>query len=85
MLVLRSLLFVPANRANMIERALSLPADVVVLDLEDSVPPAEKEVARQGLGQTIASLKAAGRAVHVRVNHPDTGPRARRPRRRRLR
>lgn len=73
MLVMRSLLFVPANRANMIERAHQTLADVIVLDLEDSVPAAEKDAARQGLRDAIASLKAAGKSVHVRVNHLDTG------------
>jgi citrate lyase subunit beta/citryl-CoA lyase len=73
MLVMRSLLFVPANRANMVERAHQAPADVIVLDLEDSVPAAEKEAARRGLREAIVSLKAAGKSVHVRVNHIDTG------------
>ncbi len=73
MLIMRSLLFVPANRPNMIERARSLAADVVVLDLEDSVPPAEKQAARDALPAAIDSLKQAGRLVHVRVNHPDRG------------
>ncbi len=73
MLVMRSLLFVPANRANMVARAHSAGADVVVLDLEDSVPAAEKEAARSGLADAIASLKAAGRSVHVRVNQVESG------------
>jgi len=73
MLVMRSLIFVPANRPNMVQRAHGLAADVIVLDLEDSVPPAEKEAARSGLREAIASLKAAGRQVHVRVNHMETG------------
>ena len=41
MLVMRSLLFVPAHRESMVARARSSEADVVVLDLEDGVPPAE--------------------------------------------
>jgi citrate lyase subunit beta/citryl-CoA lyase len=70
---MRSHLFVPANRANMVEKAHQIPADVIVLDLEDSVPPAEKEAARAGLRDAIASLSAAGKTVHVRVNHLSTG------------
>jgi citrate lyase subunit beta/citryl-CoA lyase len=73
MLLMRSLLYVPANRPNMVERAHTTPADVIVLDLEDSVPPHEKEAARGALPAAIASLKEAGKTVHVRINHPDTG------------
>ena len=73
MLVMRSLLFVPANRANMVAHAHETPADVIVLDLENAVPPAEKDSARQALRPAIESLKVAGKTVHVRVNHLDTG------------
>ncbi|MPZ50443.1 MAG: hypothetical protein GEU75_14275 [Dehalococcoidia bacterium] len=72
-LLLRSNLFVPANRANMVEKAHQIPADVIVLDLEDSVPPGEKEAARGALAGAIASLSAAGKTVQVRVNHLSTG------------
>jgi citrate lyase subunit beta/citryl-CoA lyase len=70
---MRTLLFVPANRPNMVAHAHQTPADVILLDLEDSVPPGEKSAARTGLHESIQSLKAAGKMVHVRVNHPDTG------------
>ncbi len=73
MLLMRSLLFVPANRENMVERAHQAQADVIVLDLEDSVPPAEKEAAREIVKKAVPSLKAAGKTVHVRVNHLETG------------
>jgi citrate lyase subunit beta/citryl-CoA lyase len=46
---------------------------VICLDLEDSVPPAEKQAAREGVRASIESLKAAGKSVHVRVNHLETG------------
>ena len=42
MQLLRSLIFVPGNRANMLERALEFNADIIMVELEDSVPPAEK-------------------------------------------
>jgi len=64
----RSLIFVPGIRENMIEKARSFDADVIVLDLEDSVPPAEKEQARQIVRRAIPTLAALGHAVHVRVN-----------------
>ncbi len=73
MLLMRTLLFVPANRENMIERAHGAQADVIVLDMEDSVPPAEKMTARDLVRKNLPSLRAAGKTVHVRVNHLDTG------------
>jgi citrate lyase subunit beta/citryl-CoA lyase len=42
----RSFLYVPANREKFLDKARDLPADALLLDLEDSVPPAEKAVAR---------------------------------------
>src|SRR4051812_17452729 len=69
----RTLLFVPANRDNMVARAAQTPADVITLDLEDSVPMSEKEATRGRLKEAIASLKAAGKTVHVRVNSLETG------------
>jgi citrate lyase subunit beta/citryl-CoA lyase len=73
MAVMRSLLFVPANRESMVERAHAAPADVIVLDIEDSVPLAEKDAARAAIRKAVPSLKALGKTVHVRVNHVDTG------------
>ena len=42
----RSFIFVPGNRENMLERAKSFKADVIMVDLEDSVPPGEKNSAK---------------------------------------
>jgi citrate lyase subunit beta/citryl-CoA lyase len=70
---MRTHLFVPAQRANMVEKAATIPADVIVLDLEDAVPPNEKAGARDSLRASIDALKAAGKTVHVRINHLDTG------------
>ena len=44
----RSFLYVPANREKFLEKAIGLPSDAFIFDLEDSVPPAEKENARDG-------------------------------------
>ncbi len=71
--LLRSLVFVPGNRANMLERALSFGADVVMVDLEDSVPPGEKASACEMAAEWVPRLAAAGRRVMVRVNSLDTG------------
>jgi citrate lyase subunit beta/citryl-CoA lyase len=69
----RSLIFVPGIRENMIEKARGFAADVIVLDLEDSVPLAEKEQARQIVRQAIPVLAGLGHAVHVRVHPVDSG------------
>ena len=52
----------------MVEKTAGLAADVIVLDLEDSVPPTEKGRARETARQQIPRLAAAGQTVHVRVN-----------------
>jgi citrate lyase beta subunit len=44
----RSFLHVPANREKFLEKALTLPTDALLFDLEDSVPSAEKDAARAG-------------------------------------
>ena len=54
-------------------RAHETPADVIVLDLEDGVAPEGKAAGRAAVRQAIESLKAAGKTVHVRINHIDTG------------
>lgn len=71
--LLRSLIFVPGNRPNMLERALGFDADVIMLDLEDSVPPDEKAGARDTVREWIPRLRRDGRRVMVRVNSLGTG------------
>jgi len=66
--LLRTLLFVPGNRESMIQKARLLPADVLVLDLEDSVPLEEKGRARELVRRSISGLALAGQKVFVRVN-----------------
>lgn len=73
MFLLRSLMFVPGNREDMLAKAPSVPADAIVIDLEDGVPPNEKPHARATAADAIATLAAAGRSVHVRVNGLRTG------------
>lgn len=65
-MLLRSLLFAPANHARRVEKALSLPADAVILDLEDAVAISEKAAARANAVAACA-LPRRGRLL-VRVN-----------------
>lgn len=71
--ILRSLIFVPGNRANMLERALGFDADIIMVDLEDSVPPAERVPARGVAKEWVPKLRQAGKRVMVRANSLDTG------------
>jgi citrate lyase subunit beta/citryl-CoA lyase len=63
----RSVLFVPANRPELAAKAVAAGPDVVVLDLEDAVPAAQKEGARASLGDAVAAIGGAA-PVLVRVN-----------------
>lgn len=72
-LLLRSLLFIPGNRPNMLEKGFTSAADALVPDLEDSVPPEEKANARTVTARFLPKLFAAGRALIPRVNALDTG------------
>jgi citrate lyase subunit beta/citryl-CoA lyase len=71
--VLRTLLFVPGNRARMLERAEAAGADAIVIDLEDAVPSAEKRAARALVRAWVPRLAEAGQTVFVRVNAVSTG------------
>ncbi len=71
--LLRSIIFVPGNRANMLDRARTFAADVVMVDLEDSVPPGEKTTARDMAREWVPTLRREGQRVIVRVNSLDTG------------
>jgi citrate lyase subunit beta / citryl-CoA lyase len=66
----RSFLYVPANREKFLEKAIGLPADAFIFDLEDSVPPAEKANARAGV--RAYAPKIPDNRVWVRVNGLDT-------------
>jgi citrate lyase subunit beta/citryl-CoA lyase len=69
---LRSLLFVPGDRPDRMEKALGLGADALILDLEDSVAPSRKAEAREAV---IAFLARSDRPIPllVRIN-PIDGP-----------
>ena len=67
----RSFLYVPANRERFLEKAVGLPADAFILDLEDSVPAAEKANARTGVVEYAP--KIPDNRTWVRVNGLDTG------------
>ena len=67
----RSVLYMPGSNAKALAKAASLPADALILDLEDSVAPDAKEEAR---AQVVEAAKGdfGGREVIIRVNGPHT-------------
>jgi citrate lyase subunit beta/citryl-CoA lyase len=72
MALLRSYLFAPGHDEKLLDKVFAAGADAVVLDLEDAVPPAEKDRARRLVAQAVASRPPGGRPrVFVRINAVD--------------
>jgi citrate lyase subunit beta/citryl-CoA lyase len=70
----RSMLFVPGNNVKMIEKAVKLEADAIILDLEDAVPMNEKENARLLVGDSIRRLGSSNHPhLFVRINSISSG------------
>jgi citrate lyase beta subunit len=69
----RSLLFMPADSRRKIEKAVTLNADSIVLDLEDSVALSQKADARTAAREALQSLDFGRREKLVRVNALQTG------------
>jgi len=68
--VWRTLLYVPVNVEKYVDKAHTRGADVIQLDLEDSVPHAEKAHARTLVQKNAARVRRAGSDVIVRINRP---------------
>jgi citrate lyase subunit beta/citryl-CoA lyase len=68
--VWRSMLFVPANVRKYVDKAHTRGADAIQLDLEDSVPVAEKDNARKVVQEAAEIVSQAGADVIVRINQP---------------
>ena len=67
----RSLLFMPGSNARALEKARNLPADGIILDLEDSVAPDAKALARDQIAQAVAAKGFGKREILIRVNSLD--------------
>lgn len=72
---MRSLLFVPGDSARKLEKSRTCGADIVIIDLEDSVAPESKSAARKLARSFLAELDGAAQApaYWVRVNPLDSG------------
>jgi citrate lyase subunit beta / citryl-CoA lyase len=66
--MLRSLLYIPAHSERFLAKAHERGADAIILDLEDAVPDADKDAARDGLKDATESAGRNGAAIYVRIN-----------------
>ena len=70
---IRSALYVPGNKEDWIRKAPQYGSDALILDLEDSVPDAEKAEARVIVRKMLEELGGGHQALIVRVNRLETG------------
>ncbi|VAW17905.1 Hydroxymethylglutaryl-CoA lyase [hydrothermal vent metagenome] len=70
---MRSLLFVPADDERKIAKAATTGADALILDLEDSVAPARKDLARRMVADAIGAADVGGPKLYVRLNPLTSG------------
>ena len=73
---MRSLLFVPADGGSKLDKAMASGADAVIIDLEDSIAPERKDLARSGgagVSQAGARRQRQRPRLLVRINGLDTG------------
>ena len=68
----RCQLFVPGSRPELFPKAAASAADVINLDLEDSVPPADKPAARANIVRAIGEVDWGAKTLSVRINGLDT-------------
>ena len=68
----RSMLYLPGSKPRALEKARGLAADALILDLEDAVPPAEKDAARDIVAEALTTGGYGARELIVRINGLDT-------------
>ena len=68
----RSVLAMPGSNARALEKARTLPADVILIDLEDGTAPEAKAAARTQVAAAVAARGFGPREVVVRINPPET-------------
>jgi len=64
----RSLLYMPGSNPRALDKARTLPADGLILDMEDSVAPDAKQLAREQIGAALAAGGYGHRELIVRIN-----------------
>ena len=66
--LMRSLMFVPAHNKKLLESASRRDADVLLLDIEDSVPPCDKQLSRDNILEFVKRPDLQGKLIFPRVN-----------------
>lgn len=66
--VMRTSLYFPANSEKFIKKAPEFKADIITFDVEDAVPPQQKEVARKMTAENLIHAGSGGSEIYVRVN-----------------
>jgi len=72
MAVMRSIMYIPGNNPKFIDKIASIPADIITFDLEDAIPPSEKEVTRVMIKENLHRGRDGGAQVFVRINNWET-------------
>ena len=68
----RSVLYMPGSNARALEKGRSLPADTLILDLEDAVAPDAKDLARRQIADAVRAGGYGRRELAIRINGFDT-------------
>lgn len=71
--LMRSLMFVPAHNLKLLDSSLRRDADVLLLDIEDSVPVVDKQTARDNVKDFVLRPEAQGKLIFPRVNDRESG------------
>lgn len=71
--LMRSLMFVPAHNQKLLDSSLRRDADVLLLDIEDSVPVVDKQQARDNIKDFVIRPEAKGKLIFPRVNDRESG------------
>ena len=71
--LMRSLMFVPAHNPKLLDSSLRRDADVLLLDIEDSVPVVDKQQARDNIKEFVKRPEAQGKLIFPRVNDRESG------------
>ncbi len=72
-LLMRSLMFVPAHNRKLLDSSVKRDADVLLLDIEDSVPITEKQQARDNVKEFVRRSDLDGKLIFPRVNDRESG------------
>lgn len=71
--LMRSLMFVPAHNPKLLDSATRRDADVLLLDIEDSVPPCDKQKARDNIKEFVKREDIGNKMIFPRVNDRESG------------